>query len=127
LHGFLDIGGSFTTIDVPGGTATIAAGINDNGYIVGTFQGATGSRGYVDMGGNFTAIDVPGASGTSAAGINNGGQIVGSFGDPTGGNSFLATPVPEPSSSLTLATGFVALFAMVYRGKRASSPKRTPI
>ncbi len=36
FHGFLDSGGSFTTIDVPGSTkGTIAAGINNAGQIVG--------------------------------------------------------------------------------------------
>jgi probable HAF family extracellular repeat protein len=37
-HGFLDTGGSFTTIDVPGTSFTIANGINDAGQIVGTFE-----------------------------------------------------------------------------------------
>src|ERR1700730_15792196 len=36
-HGFLDTGGSFTTIDVPG-AGTVASGINDTGHIVGHFQ-----------------------------------------------------------------------------------------
>ena len=37
-HGFLDTGGSFTTIDVPGSSFTIANGINDARQIVGTFE-----------------------------------------------------------------------------------------
>jgi hypothetical protein len=37
-HGFLDTGGIFTTIDVPGGINTVANGINGAGQIVGTFD-----------------------------------------------------------------------------------------
>ena len=41
-HGFLDIGGSFTPVDVPGSTFTEALGINDRGQIVGFFGDSTG-------------------------------------------------------------------------------------
>jgi hypothetical protein len=36
-HGFLDVNGIFSTIDVPGAHDTIANGINNSGHIVGTF------------------------------------------------------------------------------------------
>jgi probable HAF family extracellular repeat protein len=61
----------------------------------------------LDTGGSFTTIDPPGARpfGSVANGINNNGQIVGYFGDASGNDEgFLATPVPEPASVLTLAT-----------------------
>jgi probable HAF family extracellular repeat protein len=143
-HGFLDTGGSFTTIDVPGALfpGTLARGINDNGQIVGYFTvpGAffteafgindsgkivglesDGSRfhGFLDTGASFTIIDVPGAIDTFAYGVNNSGQIVGV--NETYSSGFLATPapVPEPPSSLTLAPCLVALFAMVWCRKRA--------
>ncbi len=45
-HGFLDSGGSFTTIDVPGATQTCAYGINDLGQIVGLFSDTTGTHGF---------------------------------------------------------------------------------
>jgi uncharacterized membrane protein len=95
----LDVGGSFTTIDVPGASSTHAAGINDSGQIVGYFVDATGTHGFfLDVGGSLTTIDVPGASDTFALGINNSGQIVGSFDSSDAGptKGFLATPVPEP-------------------------------
>src|SRR5215471_7390242 len=47
-HGFLDTGGSFTTINVPGATSTYAYGINDSGQIVGYFVDALGSHGFQD-------------------------------------------------------------------------------
>src|SRR5262245_16614819 len=70
---------SFTPIDVPGATSTVAQGINDSGQIVGQFFDALGSHGFLDSGGSFTTIDVPGAIrpfGTNAFGINGSGQIV---------------------------------------------------
>ncbi len=81
LHGFLDTGGSFSTIDVPGAEdLTWPWGINDRGQIVGDFWDGTNYHGLLDSGGSFTTIDVPGASyGTHSYGINDRGQIVGSF------------------------------------------------
>lgn len=38
-YGFLDTGGVFTTIDLPGTNYTVASGINDNGQVVG-FSGS---------------------------------------------------------------------------------------
>jgi hypothetical protein len=38
IHGFLDAGGSFTQLDVPGAPGTMAIGINDAGQIVGNFS-----------------------------------------------------------------------------------------
>jgi probable HAF family extracellular repeat protein len=46
-HGFLDSGGSFTTIDVPGATQTCAYGINDLGQIVGSFTDSAGTHGFL--------------------------------------------------------------------------------
>ena len=46
-HGFLDSGGSFTTIDVPGATQTCAYGINDLSHIVGSFTDSAGTHGFL--------------------------------------------------------------------------------
>jgi hypothetical protein len=42
LHDFLDTGGSFTIIDVPGASSTQAVGTNDSGRIVGVFSDSNG-------------------------------------------------------------------------------------
>jgi hypothetical protein len=76
---------------------------------------------FLDTGVNFTTIDVPGSFSTNAQGINNSGQIVG-YSDLNAAG-FLATPVPEPPSSTTLATCFFALFAMACRRKRQPLPR----
>jgi hypothetical protein len=46
-HGFLKIGGSFTTIDMPGALATAAKDINDKRQIVGTFVDSRGTHGFL--------------------------------------------------------------------------------
>jgi uncharacterized membrane protein len=90
-HGFLDTGGSFTTIDVPGATRTSAYGINKSGQIVGWFRDAFGDHGFLDTGGSFTTFNVPGAIDTYGYGINDSGQIVGSFVDAAGSHGFVDT------------------------------------
>src|SRR5215471_1100622 len=65
---------TFTTVDVPGATSTIANGINDAGQIVGGFSDSTGGHGFLYTGGSFTTL--PG--GFDYHGINDAGQIVGS-------------------------------------------------
>ena len=41
-EGFLDSGGTFTTLDLPGATSTELLGINDSGQIVGSYDNAFG-------------------------------------------------------------------------------------
>ena len=43
----LALGATFTTIDVPGASFTIAFGINDRGQIVGIYGGAAGIHGFL--------------------------------------------------------------------------------
>ena len=81
---------TFTTIDVPGATATEAFGINAAGDIVGFFTNASGAHGFLLSRGVFTTIDVPGATATEAGGINAAGDIVGAFADASGIHGFLA-------------------------------------
>ena len=69
---------TFTTIDLPGATDTLAIGINARGQIVGLYV-AGGTHGFLLDKGNFTTIDVPGAEATEAFGINARGQIVGVY------------------------------------------------
>jgi hypothetical protein len=106
--GFLYSGGVFTTIDVPGGNATLANGINDAGQIAGYYVDSSGEHGFLDSSGVFTAIDAPGAYQTYPHGINGAGQIVGS-------HIAAAQTVPEPSGLVLLGTGAVTLLACAAR------------
>jgi probable HAF family extracellular repeat protein len=89
-HGFLFDQGSYTTLDVPGGTGTWAIGINDSGQIVGSYRDAANNdRGFLLDQGSYTILYVPGSYGTYAHGINAAGQIVGYYWDHTGQHGFL--------------------------------------
>lgn len=73
-------GPSFTPIDYPDAIATLAAGVNNNGQIVGRYVDAAGIlHGYLLSDGCFTSIDLPGASATRPLGINLDGDIVGHY------------------------------------------------
>jgi probable HAF family extracellular repeat protein len=59
MEGFVDSGGRFTTINVPGATNTEVFGINDLGQIVGTTWGLPGetngqTEAFVESRGVFT-------------------------------------------------------------------------
>jgi uncharacterized membrane protein len=73
---------TFTTIDPPGSTFTLALDINAPGDIVGNYATADGrGHGFLLSKGTFTTIDVPGAGLLSEAnGINDAGVIVGIWG-----------------------------------------------
>jgi uncharacterized membrane protein len=71
---------SFTTIDVPGATSTVALDINSAGEIVGSYVEANVTHGFLrSRSGEFTPIDFPDANFTRAAGINRRGDIVGTY------------------------------------------------
>jgi uncharacterized membrane protein len=72
---------TFTPIDFPGATETIALDINDVGEIVGRYVDGTAgnTHGFLLSAGNFTSIDFPNAVFTVAAGINPRGDIVGQY------------------------------------------------
>ena len=53
---------TFTSIDVPGSTGTLATGINASGHIVGIYYDAAGnSHGFLLKRGQFFTVDVPGS------------------------------------------------------------------
>lgn len=85
--GFLDSGGDFTQIDVPGMPISYSYGINDSGQIVGGYYNISSNHGFFYEAGNFTTIDA--AEYTSLYDINNSGQIVGGYGGFTGNYAFL--------------------------------------
>jgi uncharacterized membrane protein len=75
---------TFTTVDVPGASNTLALDINDGGVIVGRYLGAGHTHGFVrQTTGELATIDFPGAGFTVAAAINRRGDIVGQYALPT--------------------------------------------
>lgn len=108
-YGFLDIGGHFQTIAVPGASDTQALGINNLGQIVGFYDYPSGAfQGFIDDHGTFTTIDAPNADSTVPSGINDLGQIVGTVSDSTGEHGFLDnggtfTSIAVPGAVVTTA------------------------
>ncbi len=97
-HGFLDVGGIFTTIDDPNATVgTVASDINSSGQIVGSYDFTDpdhpfeGAHGFLLGGGTFTPIDFPaaGVTSTTPQGINDSGDVVGLYRMNGPGNGFL--------------------------------------
>jgi uncharacterized membrane protein len=113
-HGFLDNGGSFTTIDDPtaGVTTTTPLKINNSGNIVGVYRTGGAGIGFLDVGGVFTDVNFPGGVGTHANGINNAGNIVGQYKDTANGphhgfvdNGGTFSSIDFPGSTNTIASG----------------------
>jgi hypothetical protein len=89
----------FTDLAVPGASATMALGVNNNEEVVGTYTVGTGSS--ATMHGftwspesGFTTIDDPHGIGTTTInGVNDRGDLVGFYVDANGNtDGFLATP-----------------------------------
>ena len=54
---------TFSSIDYPGATLTIAYGVNRSGEIVGTYNDVSNvTHGFLLSGGTFTTVDYPGAT-----------------------------------------------------------------
>jgi uncharacterized membrane protein len=104
----------FSTIDVPGATAT-AANSNSTHEIAGDFFDAHGKdHGFVLNNGVFTMIDVPGAVNTIIDGINALGQLGGTYQDSNGtfhaffGNKVGFTTLDPPNAIRSLGDGINA-------------------
>lgn len=111
LHGYMrSAAGVYSTVDVPGATATFLNSINNAGWSIGEYDvGATAHAFVRDPSGAIVTLDGPGASFTSGTGINNLGDIVGQYCDAANVcHGFIGAPVPEPDAWLMMAAGLLA-------------------
>lgn len=117
--GFLDAGGTISTIDPFGSAFTQALGINNSGEIVGIYLDPMGfQHGYVDNGGVFTSFDPQGSVSTTINGLNDVGQIVGFYTDANDNViGFVGTSTPEPATLTLVGAGLVAGLGILRRKK----------
>ncbi len=86
-HGFIRRRNGTLTfpVDYPGSISTILNGINDQGWIVGSYTDAAGQHGLFRKNANtYVSFDFPGATATSLNGINDFGFIAGRYTDSAG-------------------------------------------
>jgi len=125
---------TFTSVDVPGASNTIATGINARGSIVGIYYDTAGiEHGFLLKNGNFSTLDVPGSmvgvSGTlqtEANGINAAGQIVGDYFAPPGAPGAPACTADSAPLSPQCRRGFLfrngQFSDVLVPGKKGSVP-----
>lgn len=107
--GFLDVGGTISTLDPFGSTFTQALGINNLGEIVGFYvDSGDVQHGYIDAGGVFMSFDPSGSFSTTINGLNDLGQIVGFYTDFNQNVvGFVGTETPEPTSLILVGAGLL--------------------
>jgi hypothetical protein len=81
IHGFIAKNGIFTTLDFPGAQLTFPSKINDEGEIIGFYEGQGLAHGFSFQGGKLQALnDPPNRQQNTPVGLNNHDQIVTSEG-----------------------------------------------
>ena len=76
--------GVCSTVNVPGATSVVAAGINILGDVVGSYAAADGTwHGYIYTNGQITTLTAPDSLWTYAHDINDAGVVVGTYGPAT--------------------------------------------
>ena len=130
IHGFIDNGGVFSTVDPTGSTETELLGLNDNGIADGfaVIGGVQHGILFDSLTDTFTILDPPGSTATTLNGLNDAGDVVGFFVDATGNtDGTLGTPVPEPTTWLMILAGFAGLGCLSLRSSRRPQVARAAL
>jgi PEP-CTERM motif len=130
IHGFIDNGGVFSTVDPTGSTETQLLGLNDKGIADGfaVIGGVQHGILFDSLTDTFTILDPPGSTSTTLNGLNDRGQLVGFFVDAAGNtDGTLGTPVPEPTTWLMILAGFAGLGCLSLRSSRRPQVARAAL
>ena len=124
VFGFVNSGGTYTTLNVSSTNNTWAYGINDAGQVVGFYNPPVGAtQGFFYDGSTYTPLHVPGSIDTEAYGINNAGQIVGHY---DGHDSFLYSGGVYTTINDPLANGGTYAFGINNLGEVVGIDYRGP-
>ena len=117
-HGFINIQGTFTSIDFPNATSVLTQllGLNDQNEAAGYWQNAAGTQfPFTVQGGVFTGLDkegvLPSHTSAQATGANDAGDVSGFYVDSAGVNhgfllhNSVVTTLDFPAATLTQAFG----------------------
>ena len=107
-YGFVDVGGTFTTLSDTNGYATQGNGVNNAGTVVGSYRVGSGYQGFTYANGVYTTLIDPLSSNTQtyATAINDAGTVAGLYVDNAGVHGFVYqngtyTTVDVPSATGT--------------------------
>lgn len=70
-------GFTFTELTFPGAVTTVAAGIGDNGHIVGWYTKGNVTSGFLYANGNYSSVQYPNAIVTQVMSVNSAGDVAG--------------------------------------------------
>ena len=86
---YINPDGTWGLLNLPGAIRDGAFGINDAGWISGTFIDDAFYYGYIKKGDDLIKVSYPGQNDTRFYGINNAGQVAGIYKDGSGVHSFV--------------------------------------
>ncbi|WP_336490488.1 hypothetical protein [Methylobacterium nigriterrae] len=112
LHGFVDVGGTFRSVDIPSATAITVRGVSGNVEFGSYTDASQHTHGFFSSGSFHVNIDVPNAVSTSVTGSIAPGNFVGTYTDAsnnshgfTFNNGVFQGAVDYPGASSTSITG----------------------
>jgi hypothetical protein len=128
MDGFIDNGGSFSTVAVPGAMDTSLLGVNNLGQAVGFDVDAMGNmHGIICSTTTLgcTEFDDPNGVGTTTFnGLNDQGQIVGFYVNGDGNTIGLLATTPEPTYTVLLLSALIGLAAVRFRRRARLSESK---
>ena len=108
-HGYIKTGSSYSMLNAPGASGTLAVGINNQGIATGGYVINGVPYGFVWKDSVFHTVNFPGASGTVVTSINDNGDLAGLYLDKSGNShGFEAFNVPATVSNIVITTAAVA-------------------